>query len=650
MLIDKEMIAKAKEKLSNKNAEIIAKELELKDYDSKNMKSCCPFHNEDTPSFIYNPKTYTFHCFGCMKNIDIIDAFMHNGCTFAEATEKLFKLANIKYSFGEKNVKTKSLYKYPKPVECESKDKIYKYFETRGISKSTIDYCDVRQDEHGNVVFNYYDTNDVLTMVKYRPSRKVNKGENKTWCQKGADTTPLLFNMNQINTSKPLLITEGEADCMAAIESGFTNAVSVPLGAGNFHWIEECWDWLEQFSSIIICSDNDESGIKMQKEAIYRLGSWRCKTVNIPLSYKTEDGTKVKVKDLNEVLYYWGKAKVIELIVNATDTPVASIVDISNIDDIDLDKIDGVTLGIKDIDKELMRLFYGTLTIFTGSPSAGKTSFLYQILCQSLEQNKGVWLFSKELPATMTRNWLNYIMSGRRNLDCYTTKEGTVFYKVNPIAKKNIGKYYEGKWFVYRDEQPSDLDSLLISAEETVRKYGVKLLIFDNLMTIDMGATENNEFIKQTEVIKRLIAFAVKFNVAVVLVAHPRKLAVGAEVSMYDISGTANIANLAHRTIGLARVTKEQKKGISNKNGKGWHKEPNPYDVTFSVIKDRMLGKMGFQCGLYYDNPSRRFYTNREEFEYNYSWDNKQYTTPLSYPHENDNACNEVFGTIQKES
>jgi len=647
LIVSKDKVAEAKAKLGDRNADIMAEELNLQNYDTKNRKACCPYHSENTPSFIYNSKNYNFHCFGCHKNVDIIDVFMEKGSTYIEAVEKLFDLAGISYSFGEKNIKTKYSYRYPTPVECDNKDKVYEYFKLRKISPATVDYCDVRQDEQGNVVFNYYDSNDVLTMVKYRPSRKIIKGENKTWCQKGADTTPLLFNMNRINTSKPLLITEGEPDTMAAIESGYTNTVSVPLGAGNFHWIEECWEWLEQFDSIIICSDNDEAGIKMQKEVVYRLGSWRCKIVNIPMFYEQNDKQKIRVKDLNEVLYYFGKEKVMEIITNASDTPVASIVNISEIEDMDLDKIDGVLTGIKSIDKELMKLFYGTLTIFTGSPSAGKTSFLYQIVCQSLEQDKGVWLFSKELPVTMTRNWLNYIMSGRRNLDCYKTKEGADFYKVKPSAKKSIGRYYNDKWFVYKDEQPSDLDSLLASAEETVRKYGVKLLIFDNLMTIDMGATEDNEFLKQTEVIKRLIGFAVKFNVSVVLVAHPRKMPVGTEVSMYDISGTANIANLAHRTIGLAIVTKEQQNGIPNKNGKGWQKKPNPYDVTFSVIKDRMLGKMGYQCGLYYDNPSRRFYTNRKEFEYNYSWDRKQYTTSLPYPHENDEAS-EVFGSIQE--
>ena len=135
--------------------------------------------------------------------------------------------------------------------------------------KNVLDYLDIREDPHGNIVFNYYDTNDVLTMVKYRPSKSIDKsaGEIKTWCQKDADTTPLLFNMNRINTSKPLLITEGEIDCASAIEAGNLNTVSVPLGAGNLHWIEENWDWLDMFDSIIIWSDNDASGEKMRKNA-----------------------------------------------------------------------------------------------------------------------------------------------------------------------------------------------------------------------------------------------------------------------------------------------------------------------------------------------------------------------------------------------
>ena len=132
--------------------------------------------------------------------------------TYNQACRKLFELAGLPYSFGELGVKTRRQYQYPKEVVCDDKSQVYEYFNKRKISPSTIDYADVRQDDEGNTVFNYYDTNDVLTMVKYRPSRRINKGENKCWCQKGADTTPLLFNMNRINTTVPLLICEGEPD------------------------------------------------------------------------------------------------------------------------------------------------------------------------------------------------------------------------------------------------------------------------------------------------------------------------------------------------------------------------------------------------------------------------------------------------------
>ena len=133
------------------------------------------------------------------------------------------------------------------------------------MSKETLDYCDIRQDSHGNIVFNYYDTNDVLTMVKYRPARKLNKGEIKCWCQKGADTTPLLFNINRIDPTQPLLICEGELDCLSAIEAGFKMLFQYRFGAGNESWVEETGIFLEQFNKIIVWTDADEAGRKMKK-------------------------------------------------------------------------------------------------------------------------------------------------------------------------------------------------------------------------------------------------------------------------------------------------------------------------------------------------------------------------------------------------
>lgn len=368
MLIDKEMVQAAKEKLGYDNADIIAEFLGVDSYDETNKKGLCPFHHEKTPSFIYNPKKYNMHCFGCGKTVDIIDALTLTGMDYVSACKKLFDMANMKFSLGEYGVKTEHSYRYPKEVECKDKERVYEYLGKRGISKETVDYCDVRQDEHGNIVFNYYDLNSVLTMVKYRPSHKVEHGKPKMWFQKDTDNANLLWRMNMINPDQPLLICEGCIDCMAAIESGYTNAVSVSNGAGSFKWIEACWNFLEQFDSIIIASDNDEAGQKMKKECVYRLGTWRTKIMEIPEFFVTDSGKKIKIKDINEMMYWYGKEAVLSSIINAKDTPVPSVEPFEDIEEISMYDIDGIETGIKELDRELIRLFNGTLTILSGRP------------------------------------------------------------------------------------------------------------------------------------------------------------------------------------------------------------------------------------------------------------------------------------------
>lgn len=645
--IDNDQIEEAKAKLGDRTADLIAEILNVDKYDARNHKGCCPFHDEKTPSFIYNSKTFKYHCFGCNKSVDIIDAYMSRGETFTEAVSKVFELADMPFSMGEHKVRTKLSYRYPKLVENVDKSKVYEYAAKRGLSNETINYCDVRQDEHGNAVFNYYDTNDVLTLVKYRPARRIDKskGEIKCWCQKGADTTPLLFNMNRINTTSPLLICEGEWDCMSAIEAGFTNTVSVPLGAGNFGWIEENWDWLEQFESIIICSDSDEAGKKMQKECIYRLGTWRCKTVQIPPIIE-HNGKQIKVKDLNEVLYYCGKEKVMQIITEATDTPIDSVSDYSDIKNIDLDAIDGIKTGFYELDKRLMKLFFSTFNILTGVNGSGKSSFISQLVCQAAEQGYNTWYFSGELPNFQCKNWLNYIFAGQRNI----TQENygdTDFWRVNKSAQREMDKFYKEHIFIYKDGKSHKVNDLLESMVECIRKYGAKLCIVDNLTAVNLECNENNKYQKQEEFVTKCIDIAKKYNVVIIMVVHPHKIETMRRLSKMDVQGISAIIDLAHRIISLYRVTEEDKRGRPKNNGKGWYKEPIKYDVLCDVLKDRMMGFEGSTVGLYYDRPSRRFFANERDLAFNYAWDKRVYSSKLPFPPKQLRSdIREVFGEV----
>lgn len=628
MQIDREAILQAKEKLGDRNAQIIVEELGITDFDEKNMKCRCPFHQEDHASFIYNKKAFNFRCFGsCGRSYDILDVFMYKGATYAEACKKLFELAEMPYSFGELGVKTKRHYRYPHEVPCTDKSKVYAYFEQRKISRETLDALDVRQDSEGNVVFNYYDTNDVLTMVKYKPSHKVQHGQAKCWCQQNSDTAPLLFNMNRINVNSPLLICEGEPDCLSAIEAGFKNAVSVPLGSSNLHWIDENLEWLDQFESIIICADNDDAGVKMQKECVPRLGSWRTKVVDIPAIPIGNTGRVTK--DLNEILYVCGKDKVLELILDAKDSPVPSVADLSDVEPTEYEDVDGVTTGLKAIDDELMRLFFGTLTIVSGQPGSGKSSLLTQLACNSLDNDISTWLFSGELPNGVEKSWFNYIFAGPRNITDAISRRGNPYKKISTTTLAEINKTYKGRWHIYRDDYDNTLDKLIASMTDTVRKYGARCLILDNFMCIDTETSEE-ELRSQTDTIKKLIEFAKKYQVAVILVCHPRKMDAGTNVGIYDIAGTSNIVNLAHRTIGLRRVTDAERENAAKYSEK--RRQLLKYDVIVTVVKDRMFGRQNIDVGLYYDPASRRFFSDMDEFDRRFSWDKKEYKEPLPLP------------------
>lgn len=622
-------------------ASIIAAEVDAKDFDEKNLKMCCPYHEEDHASFVWNKKSLCFHCFGaCGKNYDIIDVFMHQGNTYVEAVQRLFTLADIRYAFGEHHIQTKSQYRYPHEVICENKDLVYSYLEKRKISRETADYLDIRQDERGNVVFNYYDLNDCLTMVKYRPSRKISKGENKNWCQKDSDTSPLLFNMNRINTGQPLLICCGELDCAAAVESGWTNSVSIPLGDGNLQWVKESFDWLEQFDSIIVCPDNDESGTKFRKQVVTMLGSWRCRVAHVPERCDVEGFCKHKIKDLNELLLFCGKEAVLHMIEDAQSTPVPSVLDLSDVKANDFSEMEGVTTGIDVIDKELMKLFYSTVTIVSGQPGAGKSSLLCQLICNAMEQDVNAWLFSGELANPITKSWLNYILAGPRNVDEFQCANGDKYYKVRGGVEGKIDEFYKGKWFVYRDDWDNNLETLISSMTDVIRQYCCKLLILDNLMVID-NDTSDDELKEQTSTMKALITVAKKYDVAVVLVCHPRKMSASTSVGIYDVSGTANLVNLAHRTIAIRRVTEDEK------SGEDQYSTLKPalrqYDVIVNIIKDRIRGRSSIMRGLYYDVPSRRFYSNPTEYAYQYHWDTNAYPVGLPTPYHPDDA--EVFGS-----
>lgn len=170
-----------------------------------------------------------------------------------------------------------------------------------------------------------------------------------------------------------------------------------------------------------------------------------------------------------------------------------------------------------------MNLFYGTLNIVTGISGSGKSSFLSQVICQAAEQGQNVWYYSGELPNFMARNWVDYVFASQCHLMEYTYNDET-HWKVSARSWASISSFYENRIYIYKDSLPHSVSSLMQSMEETVRKYGAKLCVLDNVTSVNLECGEENKYERQARFVESLISFAVRFQVAVILVVHPHKI------------------------------------------------------------------------------------------------------------------------------
>ena len=122
-----------------------------------------------------------------------------------------------------------------------------------------------------NAVFQFFE-NGNLVMNKIRlarkPEMKNGKMEMKEWKEVGGKH--ILWNMKQIDTSKPVILCEGMIDSLSCLEAGETNVVSIPSGTNDLTWLENSYDFVNDVQEWILYVDNDLAGDKLAAELMIR--------------------------------------------------------------------------------------------------------------------------------------------------------------------------------------------------------------------------------------------------------------------------------------------------------------------------------------------------------------------------------------------
>lgn len=161
----------AKESIENlKNSidivDIISQFVQLKK-SGANFKACCPFHGENTPSFVVSPSKQIFHCFGCGVGGDAIKFIMdYEKLTYPEAIEKLANLTNFSLTYTQDSPKKE----YINIAVLESINSFYKrnlinnssileYLKSRGLSDFSIEKFEIGYAPSSKQTIDYINQN-----------------------------------------------------------------------------------------------------------------------------------------------------------------------------------------------------------------------------------------------------------------------------------------------------------------------------------------------------------------------------------------------------------------------------------------------------------------------------------------------------------
>lgn len=538
----------------------------------------CPYCHgggeRDRDTFSINLETGVFHCFrsGCGKSGHFVEMARDFG-------------------YHLENDHAPRRYKRLPQKEVTVRDRAVAYLASRGISRATAEKYRVTtwQSDERILAFPFYDENNVLTFVKYRNMDFVKGQGNKEWCEK--DAKPILFGMAQCVDFTRLVVTEGQIDSLSVADCGVKNAVSVPNGCNGFTFLDHVWDWITKFEEIVVFGDCEGGKITLLDTLVKRIPApTRVKGVRVE-DYLGE-------KDANDIYRKFGRQAILTAVENAQVPPVKHVVELADVESVDPESLPRLQTGIRELDRVIGGLYYGQLVLLTGKRGEGKSTFLSQLIVEALDQGVSVFAYSGELAGYHFKRWVDLQAAGPEHIIAGQSPSGEELCRIPPEIIERLNSWYRGRAYLYDNNavDGEETESLIATIEHTIQRYDVKLICVDNLMTA-MDVTSDSLYQMQSAFVKSLKDLAIRHNVVVILVAHPRKTP-GNIRDNDDVSGSSDITNRIDLNLCYSRNPDK--------------KSPDDLDTAdsrLSVLKNRLTGRItreGQEIELFYSRKSKR--------------------------------------------
>ena len=397
--------------------------------------------------------------------------------------------------------------------------------QSRGISEKTAELFKTYKD--GKVLRHYYyDISGTLVGAKVRTTDKQFKCEGEVKTLYGMN----LFKHKTTSKQKKLVIVEGEMDALSLYEAGIENVISVPNGAtlnnNNLDYLDNCIDYFTDKEKIIIAVDSDEAGQALQTELVRRLGAEVCYLADF-------NGCK----DANEYLLEYGKEELAKRITKARPVPLENVTTFKDIEGEVTDFVTngfkpGYQVGLENFD-DIFSTYTGQFITVTGIPSSGKSDFVDQMVI-GYNANYG-WKTAFASPENAP-TYLHAHKLMRKTWQDMPRKSDIGTDKWNQVAEHVNDNYF------FIDMERYTLEAVLRKGAELVKRKGIKCLVIDPFNKVRGEDASGDVNAYTLEYLTKIEIFAKKYDVLVIIVAHPTKMYKDSngnieEPTMYNIKG-----------------------------------------------------------------------------------------------------------------
>ena len=271
----------------------------------------------------------------------------------------------------------------------------------------------------------------------------------------------------------------------------------------------------------------------------------------------------------------------------------------------------------------------GELSVWSGSNASAKSTFLNQMAIESINQGYKTAIYSGELVPERLLKWIIMQCAGKKNM-IYDTRNDYFF--VENYYKTSIKEWLNGKLFIYNNELGNKAKDIIEQLKLCVKKNDIKVLILDNLMSMDLKNYGDNKYETQSLLVQHLSALAKELNVHIHFVCHPRKAT--SFLRKEDIAGTGDLTNIADNVYIMHRVNQDFK--VRTKEMFKWREDNEIYQFTnvLEICKNREFGWQDMMVGMYFELESKRLLNTPTEIK-KYGWEKEVVQEKLKLEREN---------------